>query len=964
MERGTCGAIEMDDDHKASTSHVYDFPKIFVHIKTGTNPSSCPYPGCSKTPPVSQHYSNCKSLDSRVSSLVRNGQQKRKQTAPVISSVNGASGSRLVDFNPLQKRFKMDHVLQSVAVPPHSEISPQTDVAYNNPRTRVSPEKGLMCGNNTLKGQSDDGSCMLISADKGIDEAKYVSVALPEKPEANGVSLIQLFTPDQVREHIRSLKKCVVQKKPKTGKPQAMEQSMSQHPCQLCGVAKLNFEPITIFCTPCGARIKRNTNYYTAKVVDSRQHICNCCYDRTPGDSIVVEGTPCPKASLEKLRNDIIAEEGWVQCDKCHLWQHQICALFNSRRNEGGQAKFTCPHCYIAQVERGECTPLQPSAVRGAKDLPRTSLSDHLEQRLFKKLKQERVSRARIQGKTYDEVPGAECLVVRVVSSVDKKLEVKKQFFETFKAVNYPKEFAYKSKVVLLFQKIEGVEVCLFGMIVQEFGANCQQPNHRRVNLSYMDSVKYFRPEIKAVTGESLRTFVYHEILIGYLEHCKKRGFTSCYMWACPPIKGDEYIFHCHPEMQKTPKCDELRKWYITMLEKAAKENIVVELTNLHDHFFISGGVSGEYKVKVTAARLPYFDGDYLPGAAEDFIHGLQQEEGGIHLNEKTTNKTIAKRALEEYGQDDLSENATKDVLLMHKLCEAISPKQKDFIMVHLQHSCCHCCILMTSGNIWSCCQCDFRLCDKCYEEEQKLEKRDRHPVNEPEEIHMLYPIEVSGIPEDTQDNDVILGSKFFDTRLTFLELCEGNHYQYDTLRRAKHSSMMLLYHLHNPNVPAFVPVCDVCGLNIETGQGCPDNNMCNACYQKDGKSNRSHELTQDTSIVDVDAQNKEATQQKVALRRKLLDLLVHALQCQNCPDPDCHKMKGLIQHYAQCKTRKTGCCVHCKRIRALFKSHAESCELSQCHVPHCRVSKEQQANSRGHAVKTAKGGRKELIMI
>ncbi|KAK1372758.1 Zinc finger MYM-type protein 1-like protein [Heracleum sosnowskyi] len=48
----------------------------------------------------------------------------------------------------------------------------------------------------------------------------------------------------------------------------------------------------------------------------------------------------------------------------------------------------------------------------------------------------------------------------------------------------------------------------------------------------------------------------------------------------------------------------------------------------------------------------------------------------------------------------------------------------------------------MTSGNIWGCCQCDFRLCDKCYEEEQKLEKRYRHPVNEPEEIHMLYPIE------------------------------------------------------------------------------------------------------------------------------------------------------------------------------------------------------------------------------
>ena len=124
------------------------------------------------------------------------------------------------------------------------------------------------------------------------------------------------------------------------------------------------------------------------------------------------------------------------------------------------------------------------------------------------------------------------------------------------------------------------------------------------------------------------------------------------------------------------------------MLRKATKEEIVVELTNLYDHFFIT---MGECKAKVTASRLPYFDGDYWPGAAEDMINQLRQEEDDRKLQKKSkTKKIITKRALKAAGHTDLSGNASKDAMLMQKVslcsgnCNTRSLGAPSFVFVKL----------------------------------------------------------------------------------------------------------------------------------------------------------------------------------------------------------------------------------------------------------------------------------------
>ncbi|KAI5066243.1 hypothetical protein GOP47_0018867 [Adiantum capillus-veneris] len=780
------------------------------------------------------------------------------------------------------------------------------------------------------------------SSSAGPDTTGNIKVG---KSKNKGVSLIELFTPEQILEHIDALRQWVGQSKSKVEKNQASGDCMNENCCQLCGIETLAFEPPPIYCTLCGARIKRNALYFTMQCGETRHYFCMPCCNDTRSDSMMVDGQAYLKSRLEKRRNDDETEEPWVQCDKCEKWQHQICSLFNMRRNDGGQAEYTCPSCLLVEMGKGERKPLPQSAVLGAKDLPKTFLSDYIEQRLARRLKQERHERARAQGKAYNEVPGADSLVVRVVSCVDKKLEVKPQFLEMFQEEDYPTEFPYKSKVLLLFQKIEGVEVCLFGMYVQEFGSEAAQPNQRRVYLSYLDSVKYFRPDVRTSNGEALRTFVYHEILIGYLDYCKKRGFTSCYIWACPPLKGEDYILYCHPEIQKTPKSDKLRDWYLSMLSKAANEGIVAEVANMYDHFFVC---TGEAKAKVTAARLPYFDGDYWPGAAEDMIMLLQKGEGGPRQSKKGKAKGAVKRATKASAQAELASNSSKDLQLMHKLGESIHPMKEDFIMVHLQHACTHCCSFILSGCRWTCRQCkNFQLCERCYAAEQNLDEWAMHPMNS-KEAHQLAPKPVETLA-DTKDKDEVMESEFFDTRQAFLSLCQGNHYQYDTLRRAKNSSMMVLYHLHNPTAPAYVTTCNACHRDIETGQGwrcesCPDFDICHQCYTKDDSIKHPHKLVPHPSAADRETQSKEARQLRVVQLRKMLELLVHASQCgytTQCQYPNCLRVKALFRHGLACRTRASGGCQLCKRMWYLLQLHARACKEAECRVPRCKDLKE-----------------------
>ncbi|KAK3124536.1 hypothetical protein QOZ80_7BG0588030 [Eleusine coracana subsp. coracana] len=562
-----------------------------------------------------------------------------------------------------------------------------------------------------------------------------------------GASILYTLTAEELRDHMRSLNQHTCLNKVSSEEFQSNEGLPDQNTCNLCGMERLLFEPPPRFCGVCLKMISSTGCYYVAveNGVD-KISICSKCHHLSSS-----------KAKYDKRFNyaETDAEaEWWVQCDKCKAWQHQVCALFNQKIVDE-EAEYACAKCFLKEKDSGDISALEPSSILGAWELPRTKLSDHVERRLSERLQWDRQQRAIAAGKGVEEVPGVEGLTLRVVSSADRVLHVLPRFQDFFKEEKYPRNFPYKSKAILLFQKTDGVDVCLFAMYVQEYGSNCPSPNQRHVYLAYIDSVKYFRPEIKSASGEALRTFVYHEILIGYLDYCKKRGFVSCSIWACPSTKRDDYVLYCHPTAQKMPKSDKLRSWYQNMIKKAVKEGVVVERSTLYD-FFLQP--TNECKANISAACLPYCENDFWPGEAEKLLEKKDD-------NTSQKKETQVGRLLRVAKRDDRKGNL-EDMLLVHRLGEKMRGTKEDFIMLCLQQFCKHCHQPTVSGKSWVCTSCkNFHLCDKCHVEEQNIAPKDRHPASTKQK-HIFQRIAVEPLPQ-TDDGDPTVESKRSLSRTT-----------------------------------------------------------------------------------------------------------------------------------------------------------------------------------------------------
>ncbi|KAK9399888.1 hypothetical protein NXF25_012907 [Crotalus adamanteus] len=643
-----------------------------------------------------------------------------------------------------------------------------------------------------------------------------------------------------------------------------------------CG-RKLEFSPQTLCCY--GKQlctIPRDATYYSYQ---NRYHFCEKCFNEIQGESVSLGDDPSQpqttinKDQFSKRKNDTLDPEQFVECIECGRKMHQICVLHNEIIWPSG---FVCDGC----LKKSGRTRRENKF--SARRLPTTRLGSFLENRVNEFLRRQ-------------NHPESGEVIVRVVHTSEKTVEVKPGMKARFvDSGEMAEQFPYRTKALFAFEEIDGVDLCFFGMHVQEYGSDCPQPNQRRVYISYLDSVHFFRPKC-------LRTAVYHEILIGYLEYVKKLGYTTGHIWACPPSEGDDYIFHCHPPDQKIPKPKRLQEWYKKMLDKSVSERIV------HDYKDIFKQATED---RLTSAKeLPYFEGDFWPNVLEESIKELEQEEEERKREENTSNEST------DVSKGDSKNAKKKNNKKTSKNKSSLSRgNKKKPGMPNVSND----------------------LSQKLYATMEK--HKEVFFV-----IRLIAGPQANSLPPITEP-DPLIPCDLMDGRDAFLTLARDKHLEFSSLRRAMWSTMCMLVELHTQSQDRFVYTCNECKHHVETRWHCTvceDYDLCITCYNT---KNHEHKMEKLGLGIDDESNNQQtATTQSPGDSRRLsiqrcIQSLVHACQCRNanCSLPSCQKMKRVVQHTKGCKRKTNGGCPICKQLIALCCYHAKHCQENKCPVPFC----------------------------
>ncbi|XP_019854901.1 PREDICTED: uncharacterized protein LOC100636542 [Amphimedon queenslandica] len=652
-----------------------------------------------------------------------------------------------------------------------------------------------------------------------------------------------------------------------------------------CG-QKYFFHARVLYCDGKSCPIPRDSVYYNYKDIYA---YCTKCFTETPGDSVTLSlddtsNISLPKGVFKQIKNDTVEIEPMVECIHCRRSFHKICVLHHDEIWPEG---YQCSNCLQSlKTSRADNRFV-------AKRLPTTKLGLFLEERVNSFLKAANVPEAEV--------------TIRVLSSSNKLLDTGSGMMDRFSY--FPSQFPYRTKALFAFEEIDGAEVCFFGMHVQEYGSDCPAPNTRHVYISYLDALPFFKPV-------EYQTFVNHEIVLGYLEFCKRNGFQTAHLWASLPAEDYDYIFYCRPMDQDTTKPKRLVEWYRNMLEKGKAQSVLCDFQDIFQYCV---------KEEIThITDIPYFEGDFWPNVIEETIKELDQE--GMAPGALSVDVTIwekeKERVTQQYGTGSQKADSDKG----SKKASSGTKKRKKGSLSNYNP--------LVSGD---------NLTQKIYQ-----------TMGKHKEVffvaHLQPPKKTIVSLPTTSDPDSLVTCKLMDGYGAFLNLARENHWEFSSLRRAKFSTMSMLYELHNQgdsNKDNIIYCCNNCGTDIEFRwhcKECEDYNLCSTCYYKIGHEHSMERLGFSMEDKEPKSSSASTTFSRLEIQQRRNEFLIHACQCKDssCSKQLCIKMKQLLRHARDCKMRTSGKCSVCNFFIKLCAAHAQECHEVKCPVPLCASLKKQ----------------------
>ncbi|CAF3278892.1 unnamed protein product [Rotaria socialis] len=660
------------------------------------------------------------------------------------------------------------------------------------------------------------------------------------------------------------------------------------------------FVPPAMFCYGISGiccTIPRDGDYFVYNNPDSSRNnlsgdkytFCKKCFDSVKSEYILVGDDPAqtlielPKLEFQQAKNDHQEQEPMVDCIVCSRRFHNICVLYHEHIWPEGYVCKLCVQQYNIKRKDNRYV---------AHKLTMTDLANALEKRVNDFLRNE-----------CDPDTGR--VTIRVLAASDRVCEVKSRLKNHFGS-QIPAGYPYRTKAVFAFQEIDGIDVVLFGMHVQEYDSRCPAPNARRVYISYLDSVYYFRPKEK-------RTALYYEILIGYLEYVKQLGIVYAHIWACPPSEGDDYIFHCHPAEQRVPKPKRLQEWYKTMLDKAIDQRVVVDYKDIMKDFTETA------LNKVT--DIPYFEGDFWTSTIEDLLKELDTEEEDRRRFEELESVKVSD---DGYFDDLMETEEPTETSDKRKSGSSTTHKKKNFKKTTSQRR-------MTRKNMTN----GSDLISKIHTMMEKHKEsffvvRLRNPMSN---------------PAISVDTDPLIQCDLMESRDAFLNFAREKHCEFSTLRRAKYSTMVSLIELHSSTADKISYTCNACRQLCDVRYHCTvceDYDLCSKCnttIKHEHRMERSDDASEAKGNADTTVNIQQ--QRQLAMQRTL-DAIRHAVNCRNanCIFKNCAVCKRLLQHAKECTKASRNQCQLCNKVFSPIWLHAKTCADQTCPLPYCATFK------------------------